>query len=153
MSRAYNPATEELEQLAGDPPDVYQTGRHGDPLGQMDPKAMGYASQMDLSKSALAHPMIRYKDFVIEADVYRVPDSDELQVVILCPRCRNALTISSLKKDVQFEMPSAKHQRGVLSIEPFGCTWELESDGRRMEFGLGLCNWKVGINKNVAKDA
>jgi hypothetical protein len=33
------------------------------------------------------------------------------------------------------------------------CTWELENDGRRMEFGLGLCNWTVGIDHNIARDA
>lgn len=148
---AYDPRTEELEHIAGDPPEgMYQTGQHLDPMGT---GKMGHASQMDMTKGAEAHPMIRYNQFVIEADVYRVPDTDEISVVILCPRCHNALTISSKKKAVRFDPPSVKHPQGVLSVEPFECTWELDTQGRRMEFGLGLCRWKVGISNNVAKDA
>jgi hypothetical protein len=149
---AYDPKTEELEHLAGDEPDpgMYQTGKHFDPMGT---GAMGHASQVDLSRGALAHPMIRYKDFVLEVDVYAVPDSDEISVVLLCPRCRNALKVSSLRKRIEFERPSQRYPQGVLSIEPLRCSWELESDGRRMEFGLGMCNWSVAIDKNIAKDA
>lgn len=150
--RAYDPEKEELEFLAGDQPEqvidrVNQAQRDG-----------GMMSEADLTKSAIAHPYIRYKDVVLEVDVYLAPgarnlSSENLHFVVLCPRCKNALTVRGDRKDIEFVPPTASSPRGILSCEPFQCTWELESDGRRMEFGLGLCNWKVGIHKNMAKDA
>jgi hypothetical protein len=150
--RAYDPETEELEHLAGDAPAV---------IGKVD-EAMrsgrGIGTETDLSKTAIAHPMVRYKDMVLEVDLYLEPgapdlSSQYLHFIVLCPRCRNALTVRGDRKEIEFRPPTAELPRGVLSCSPFKCTWELESDGRRMEFGLGMCNWTVGIHKNVAKDA
>lgn len=131
--QAFDPEREELEFLAGD-----------QPLPEK-----GLVSTTDLTQTAKAHPMIRYKDRVIEADLYEM--GGQLMVHLLCPRCRHALKISSERKHMEWDRES-------LSVEPFTCTWELGrdtsgTDGDHIAFGLGLCGWRVAIDKNVARDA
>ncbi len=129
---AYDPTLEDVYTIKEDAPD---------PLGQV---RGGYSSTVGLNKNCLGNPQVRYKDMILTMDVYKM--DDEVMVHTYCPRCRNALRISSARKQIDFS-------NGKLSIEPFKCTWELDPEGRRMEFGLGLCNWQVGIKDNVARDA
>lgn len=127
-----NPTTEELYSIKED---------------AQDPEGLvqgGYSSTVGLNKTAIGNPQIRYKDFVLTVDVYKM--DNQMMIHLYCPRCRNALRITSERKQIDFS-------NGKLSVEPFKCTWELESEGRRMEFGLGLCSWQVGIHENVARDA
>jgi hypothetical protein len=144
---AYNPRLEQLYHVAGDAPDPLDGQRRG-----------GVASTMQLTKTALGNPFIRYKDVVIEADVYAQPDGKGYLVHLICPKCRHALRVTSEMKAIEFELPSARHPRGVLSIEPMRCPWEQgrgtdETAADRMEFGTGMCNWTAAIDRNVAKDA
>lgn len=136
--RAYDPQTEELYQIAGDAPDP--TGLPG-PAGAA---LRGQQSTMKMTGAALAHPMVRYKDHVLEADLYGDPQSGCFVVHLLCPRCRHALTIDSARKAMSWE-------NSQLSVEKFRCTWELSD--QRQAFGLSLCGWQVVIDKNVARDA
>jgi hypothetical protein len=163
---AFDPDREELVPLQGDPndvhaSDVYQQAQQLDPSGS---GRLGMASQMNLQKTALGHPLIRYRDVVIEADVY-ADGAGGLIVNIYCPRCRHSLSIPSTRKAIEFE-PQATldkatgqiQKRGKISVEPFRCTWELgrgtdATAGDRMNFGVGLCNWTVAIDNNVARDA
>lgn len=163
---AFDPDREELVPMQGDPQDVhasdvYQQGQGLDPGGS---GMVGMASQMNLQKTALGHPLIRYKDIVLEADVYAEPGGG-LIVNLYCPRCRHSLTIRSEHKAVEFEPQThldkatgRRVKRGKISVEPFRCTWENGRDtdatgADRMQFGLGLCNWTVAIDNNVARDA
>ncbi len=137
----YDEKREELVHLAGDVPD-YASGT-----------VRGYQSTLNLSKHPdVRHPQVRYKDFVIECDVYQYPDAP-LEVVLICPMCKNTLKVSAANKDVEWEPNQHPTAGGRLSIEPFGCTWEADPTGRRIEFGLGMCTWRVGISNNVARDA
>lgn len=129
MSPAYDPAQEELFHVAGD-------ADHG------------VAATADLTKTAIGKPQVRYRgkngDFVLTVDVYRMPDG-QLLAHLICPRCRKALHVRQAAKFMAFE-------DGKLSVEAFLCPWELDGDeGRR--FGLALCNTRLVIDENVARDA
>ncbi len=144
----FDPLREEQYYVAGDKPiaNPIEQGKLG----------AGYASTLRLDKNK-TEVQVRYKDFLITADLYRVKVGEQttIRLLLLCPRCRNALTIESTKKAISYDDSSMKEAGGQLSVEPFTCTWELDpaKEGRRMEFGLGLCNWRVAIDKNIAKDA
>lgn len=129
MTKAYNPRTEEIFTIKDDAKDPLNTG------------LVGKEGLTSFDKSAIARPQVRWKNFVLTMDVYRL--DDEVMVHLYCPRCQNALKISSKRKDIGLH-------EGKLSVEPFKCTWELEE--ARREFGVGLCNWSVGIKDNVAYD-
>ena len=138
---SYDPHTEEL---------IYQSGDAPDPEGQI---GGGFQQSINLGKSASGHPKIRYRDIVIEADVYDL-EGVAFHVMILCPRCRNSLRISRERKAIDWD-PEAGHPQdgGQISIEPFQCTWENgERNGERQDFGLGLCGWRVAVDKNIARD-
>jgi hypothetical protein len=137
----YNPRTEELEPLKGDVlADTPGLDANGRPV-------VGKSATINITQNSIGRTPVRYKDFLLECDVYKV--GDELMVHLYCPRCRNALRVSSDRKSIDYD-----HVENVLSIEPFECTWELgDREGERMGFGIGLCRWRVGISKGVAKDA
>jgi uncharacterized protein YbaR (Trm112 family) len=119
-------ANKELFQIAGD-------------------EQHGISSTMDLTRTALGHPMIEYgSDRVIEADVYAM--KGHLMVHLICPRCRHALTIRADQKHMEYSIRSNE-----LSVEAFRCTWEM--DDWRREFGMSMCGWTVAVDKNVARDA
>lgn len=123
---SFDPKAEEVYQIKGDP-------KHG------------MSSTMNLTKTALGRPFVRYKDRISEADVYEM--QGQLMVHMFCPRCGNTLRITSDRKRIDYD-----REANLLSVEPFECTWELDTDSRRMEFGLGLCRWRVAIDRNIAKD-
>lgn len=145
---AFDPSREELVHLAGDAPD---------PLAGMagieHARGGGVTTTMRLTKTAKGHPQIRYRDMLIEADVYAF-DGEPVKVHLICPRCRNALSISSDKKSLEYDPRQNVEIGGRLDVETFECTWELpEANDRKMEFGLGLCRWRVAIDNNIARDA
>ena len=132
--KGYNPKREELYSIKED------TG----PGAHQGEVVKGTHSTMDLTKTALGHPVVRYKEYLIETDVYQM--GDELMVHMYCPKCRHAIRISSNRKAISYDQPSDR-----LSVEPFMCTWELGLD--HQEFGFSLCRWTVGIDNGLAKDA
>lgn len=139
----YDDRKEELVHLAGDVPDYAGTGLRG------------HQSSLNLgAHQDVHHPQVRYKDFVIECDVYQYPGTP-LEVVLICPKCHNALKVSAANKQIEFDALDRADMGGKLSIEVFKCSWESDpsKDGRRMEFGLGMCGWRVGVTNNVARDA
>ena len=139
---AYDPAREEL---------IYQHGDAPDPMGE---RGAGFQSTINLANgAAVGHPKIRYRDVVIEADVYQAgEDPSTLRVQIICPRCRHGLTIPAALKSIDWDpQGGAPQDGGQISVEKFKCTWETSAE--RQHFGLSLCNWSVAIDKNVARDA
>lgn len=133
---------EEAYEILSDVPDPMGTGQRG------------MMSSIDFTKTAFAHPEIRYKgrhgDFLLTGDLYKAGEHWMLQ--IYCPVCStpeapHMLTIKSERKKIEFDA-----NKGV-SVEPFGCTWELpELVGSRREFGAGLCRFRVAIENNRAYD-
>lgn len=103
------------------------------------------------ARSAVVMYYGRYKTLDgtrMECEVY--PDLGEGSMVnLLCPRCQNSLRISGKNKRIDFDP-----RTGRLSVEPFTCTWEMDwgNTNRRMEFGISLCNTKLAIDNNVARD-
>ncbi len=132
---------EEVFHIAGDVPD---------PMGQT---GHGYMTRLKLDKDKTV-VQVRYKDFLSDCDLYRL-EGAPMRLLLICPRCRNTLTITSDKKQMDYDPGKLPQFGGALSVEAFQCTWELDStpDGRRMEFGLSLCKWRVAIDANVAKPA
>lgn len=122
---------EEVFQICGDAPD---------PMGS---HRIGQEISADLTKTALGHPKIRYRDRIIEADVYGIDGS--LMIHLICPKCSTPDTVHALKISSDQKQISYDPSDGRLSIEPFSCTWEAPD-------GVGLCKWRVAIDDNVAKD-
>ncbi len=91
-----------------------------DPTGAT--KAIGKQQGLDLTKSAVAHPVFRYRDRIVECDLYEVPGAPAF-LHLYCPRCNvgkgdsRALRISQGQK--RFEL----HGDNTISIERFACTW------------------------------
>lgn len=159
----YDDRTEEMVPLAGDG-DPTRTGIVSQSTRSRDPNgtgAVGASSGVQLDKTKDATVVIRYKDRLIEADVYAFPGAP-IKLVLLCPRCGNALNVESDKKQMSFEK-HAPHavgdfiNMGRLNVEPFECTWELPDAGVHVpglvSAGTSLCRWRVGISNNIARDA
>lgn len=110
---------------------------------------------------------------LLTVDVYEMP-GEPLKVHLLCPRCKNHLTVPGDKKAIEWD-PRAGNPReraivtlgipphmqamaklGRLSIEPFECTWELDAHKKvgASEFSGGnLCRWRCAIDNNMVKGA
>jgi hypothetical protein len=132
----------------------------------------GLAPGVDLSKSAVGHPVILYrtkegKEFFLTADVYAIP-GEPMAVHVYCPLCSNHLTIRQDNKAIDYDrhatvkIPGYRTEEilaglglpdlgGRLSVEPFRCSWETVPDLRR-EFGFGVCTWSVVIDNNLARN-
>jgi len=158
----------ETFQVSGDAPDPAGTGMRG--------VSPGY----DFTKSAIGHPMLHYalpngKELIVEADVYHIP-GEAPYVLLECPICMMAkggktgtsLKISADNKKLSYEKDgrvppfpgwSEKQMKhcfpsgagGLLSVEEFACSWEVEPELRR-HFGFAVCPWRVVIENNVIKD-
>ncbi len=140
---SHDPATEELYQIAGDRPD------------NLPPELA--AGSGAIAARPTAHAYVRYRTashvdpLVLEVDIYQVPGAPT-RVLLLCPRCRNSLTITSDRKEMRVQLPArgAEAAGAVISVAPFQCTWELT---QQKALGGELCRWKGAIDNNVARDA
>ena len=147
--------------------------------GDMDRGLMS-TTRLDLGKHEVAvlvrprgsETMIESVDVV---DVYAIP-GEPLKVQIVCPRCHHQLTIDGDKKAIDWnptapcpfpqtlrsELEPAHHylaaMPGVLSVETFQCTWELEDQmqdkGKDIHIIVGdsLCKFRGAIDKNVMRE-
>lgn len=121
--------------------------------------ATGVTSSMNLD-TKVAEVQIRYKDTLIFGDVYKY-EGVPLRLVIMCPRCHNALTITEDKKELDYDLAAAPQIGGRISVEPFTCPFEAPDAGAHnpragsvgIITGTKMCNWRVAIDNNVAKDA
>lgn len=139
----YNPQTETLETLVDDVVERQDATRSKEGL------TIGREAQPD------AKPQIRYTgrygDFVLEGDLYISPGG--LLMHLYCPVCSTPEAPHNLSIKSENKQMSWDKERGI-SVSAFGCTWELpEANTRKLEFGLGLCPWKVTIENNRARDA
>ena len=115
----HNPQTEELFHIAGDQPDPSGSNLRGTSIGT------------DFTKTAIAHPMIRWRSRVLEADVYAI--DGQLLVHLICPKCKGGLHIRQAAKRMTLN-------GNQLSTERIACTFP-------------GCDWRVTIDSNYAKDA
>jgi hypothetical protein len=166
---AFNPQTEELFYVAGDKPAAVQHQHGVRSPDARDAGLLGHQSSVRLDKAALGHPLVRYRDRVIEADVYPFLDGDNdpgadqqrLEVLLICPCCENQILVTSDRKAIEWipgqpEIDPSTGQvivRGLVSIEPFTCPWEKDTKAAVTGHGENLCRWRAGIDKGVARDA
>ena len=133
----------ELVQLAGDAPD---------PTGQSSFRGAQSTHRLNAAKEEVE---VVYKDFLLTVDVYR-HEGAPIQVHLICPRCRHASRITGDRKAIDFDPTRNTQAGGLLSIEPFECTWELTDDKHTPGLiggGINLCKLRLGITNNVARDA
>lgn len=138
----YDPRTEEIFHVAGD-------------------MQHGVSSTVNLQNTRTAEVQIRYQDTIIFGDVYQY-EGAPIRVIILCPKCRNALTITGDNKRIEYDLAAAPSIGGRISIEPFKCSFEApdagahkrrSGEGGQIITGNQMCNWKVGVHNNKALDA
>lgn len=159
----FNPQTEKLEFLAGDK--VVQERTYQDPDGPL-----GGHQTIRLDKSAIGHPYVRYRDRVLELDIYPllgdggpVGGTERLEVILICPRCQHELRVTSDRKAIDYTPGAPELEvgpggtpswqvRGTISIEAFQCTWEMDTKAKVTGHGENLCRWKVAIDRNIARD-
>ncbi|MHC4175869.1 MAG: hypothetical protein ACYSWU_00070 [Planctomycetota bacterium] len=103
-----NSRPEDLYEIKGDVPDPAGSG------------ARGVSAEVDLTKTAIGHPRIRYGDRITTPDVYAA--DGELFLHLYCPRCSNALRITDKMKAIRFQRND--RTGGEIDIEEFRCTWD-----------------------------
>lgn len=138
----------------------------------------GVAPGYNLTRSAIGHPLMLYRvagqELILEADVYALPN-EPMYIHLICPLClMNGRTVAlriiegrkQLSYDPRADVPTfpgwSRDQMlhafphglgGLLSVEPFGCTWEEEPNLERGGMGFSCCPWKVAIENNVVRPA
>jgi len=138
MSKQTKPILSEREsmyRIAGNVPD---------PSGQTNLR--GRESTLDMTAGAIAHPLLRWRDRVVEADLYL--DGGKLLLHLICPKCSTSeephgLWVREGEKAIEWS-------EGLLSVEPITCPWELP-EGRK-EFGVGMCRWRVAIERGQVRE-
>lgn len=133
---------EELEHAHGDMPDT------AGPMGRL--------GLFDMTRNAY-RVRVRFGAQLVFCEVYAIP-GEPIEVHWMCPRCgplndKRMSRISSRSKQIEFSPVARIDDGGRLNVEAFTCPWELESKGRRMEFGLGMCGLTIAIDNSVAKYA
>jgi hypothetical protein len=123
--------------------------------GTRGQRVRGHASQVNLTYTAIAHPLVRFQegrgpgpfDKLMEMDLHRAPDGT-LSLHLYCPRCANHSVINGKNKHIEWDGET-------LSVEPFECMWELENT-RQMSViapGVNLCRLRMGIDRNIGRHA
>lgn len=147
----------ELVQIAGDAVD---------PTGTTSNRGLQSTIRLDGGKQeTLVLFRGRHGDFVMTVDVYAMP-GEATQIHFICPKCHKQGRITSDQKAIDWNpvehrvlsMPDGQRARtgGILSVEPFGCTWEMGAEAHTPGIrsgGLTLCGMKIAIDANVAREA
>lgn len=92
----------------------------------------GMSAGVDLTRTALGHPSVRWQDRVTEMDVYAT--GDVLMVHFYCPKCQQGLRVTSQQKRIRYDRSENR-----IDIEAMRCTWP-------------GCGWHVAIEGNRALD-
>lgn len=112
---------------------------------------------------------------VLTVDVYAIP-GEPVKLHMICPKCHHTLTVNADKKPIDWNPaapspfprtlrevlpPESQYlalHPGVISVEEFQCTWELEDvqqdkgkDVNLMVSG-SLCRFRAAIDKNVMRE-
>ncbi len=149
---------------------IFEIKSAPDPTGAV--RAHGLMPGYDLSAGkgcAILHYKSRRHggEFFLTADIYVVPGAPTY-VVIYCPLCQNTLRITADNKALSWEperaprIPGFRTEEilaqlgtlelgGTLSVESFGCAWEVEP-GLQRSYGFAVCPWRVAIDQNIVKD-
>jgi hypothetical protein len=148
--------------------EIFEVKSSRDPVTGTIGTSMGYNLSAAAQKTVLYYKRRRTgEEFFLTADVYQL-EGQPLYLILFCPLCQNTLRVSEDNKSMQYEpeiapkFPGFRAEEilssinapslgGLLSVEPFGCTWEAEPELRRTHFSV--CTWRVSITNNVVRDA
>lgn len=155
---------------------VHVAGDAPDPTGVTNHRGIQSTTRLDGAKQEV---LVVYRDHVLTVDVYQL-EGQPLELIMVCPRCQNQLRITADNKKIDYQPRSTRPVRlpdgmlvsydkplrtrdhvftnaGTLSVEPFGCTWEMKGADKHTPGiragGLTLCNIKLVIDENVAREA
>lgn len=139
--------------------------------GDMD-HGVSSTTRLDLGKSEV---IVVGKEHVLTVDVYAIP-GEPTKVHLTCPRCHHQLTIDGNRKAIDWnptapsplpistlrEIPRELLRNavyGVISVETFQCTWELEDrmqDAGKQDLGViangSLCRYRAVIDRNTIRE-
>lgn len=102
-------------QIVGDVADPSGTGMRGNTHG------------FQLSRSALARPIVRWRDYFLTVDIYDEPGSGAISAHLYCPMCaqrasagsakHNALMISARNKKIELDFYREPRFSGLQNAE------------------------------------
>ena len=139
-------ANEETVPLTERPPLVSQRTRIG-PGAARGSTGLGMESKLDLQRTAIAKPQFRWSDptgdRIYTCELYR--EGGVLMLHLICPGCGNENIVNGQHKAMEWS-------NGLLSVEPFGCEWELDvfKQANTVGASLNLCGLWFGIDKGRA---
>lgn len=112
---------------------------------------------------------------VATVDVYAIPN-EPVKLHLICPKCKHTLTVDGNRKAIDWRptepSPHARALRevlpaearyladnlGVMSVEEFQCTWELEDQKQDNQKEVGiisgrqLCKFRGVIERNILRE-
>lgn len=164
-----------LEQLYGDKAPPHWKGTKGalDPTGMHAGRGVMSTHQLDKHKiEVLVAYRGRHGEFDMTVDVYELPGG-LFELVLICPKCHGGnrgagSRITSERKRIEFDRDHGRpytfvdgsrlpYNGGDLSVEPFECSFELNSNERHVigqrGGGGNLCRMRLAIEHSIAKDA
>lgn len=153
----------------------------GDKLDPSGTGMRGVAPGYRFTQSAVGHPVCHYSFgpgnmMLVTLDVYALPEQP-MYLHLICPHCylrgmTNAIRITADQKGMSYDpkafapnfpgLSDAKMAQlcpqgtgGLLSVEPFQCTWEWDGQQRVDKNSVlaqtTLCDFHVAIDKNVLR--
>jgi len=149
-------------------PDAVATGKRTLMRLDGDDDHVGMSQlNLDAGKSMVAVWYPR-QELLLEIDVHAIVGAP-IELLLICPKCRNALRITSerkqiawdpraenpMRREIQPRLPAHHQARallGKISVEPFECTWEMNAKqavAKDMTVTAGnLCRWRGAIDDN-----
>lgn len=169
------PGAKRLEQLHGDKTPPHWSGTKGvaDPTGRAAGLGAMSTHQLDKNKiEVLVAYRGRHGQFDLTVDVYQLP-GEPIEIVLICPKCQGGgrgagSRITTERKRIEFDRDHGRpytfvdgsriaYNGGALSVEPFECSFELNSTERHVvgqrAGGANLCRMRLAIENSIAKDA
>lgn len=132
-AQVYDPSRHEITYTAGlrgQPPAVDPvTGRVG-----------GVGPTVNLSRTAIAHPLVRFGEQLLEFDLH-LDDKGQAYLHGICPKCRQMLTFRRANKPFLHRPDVLPELGGELSVEEFTCTFDIEPGQK--------CGFRAAIDKNI----
>jgi hypothetical protein len=132
--------------------DVFSViGDSRDPAGSA---LRGRSQGFTLTKTALARPVVRWRDFFLTVDVYDDPGTHELQAHLYCPVCaqratagapkHNALMIRQSHKQIELSFERMPRFHGIDNMELLA---KLRAADKLPPLAPGSATWQIAYRE------